>query len=127
MGENRLTTNRDDELKISYKADLLPKEIMLNMVDIKLQDNMICTASVHYEWLNYCKDTTLHCSIQRLVSLKSETPTCGHHVNIRPFFWPICDCIKGVPLYLCDCYRHQLITIRFEFACMREIRWKLNS
>ena len=94
MGENRLTTNRDDELKISYKADLFPKEIMLNMVDIRLQDNMICTASVHYERLNYCRDTTLHCSIQRVVSLISENPTCGHHVNIRPFFGPFVTVLK---------------------------------
>ena len=63
MGEKRLTTNRDDKLQISYKADLLLKEIMLDTVDIVVQDNMICTASVHNETLNYCRDTTLNSSI----------------------------------------------------------------
>ena len=63
MGEKRLTTNRDDKLKISYKAGLLLKEIMLDTVDIVVQDNMICTASVHNERLNYCRDTTLNSSI----------------------------------------------------------------
>ena len=63
MGEKRLTTNRDDKLKISYKADLLLKEIMLDTVDIVVQDNMICTASAYNERLNYCRDTTLNSSI----------------------------------------------------------------
>lgn len=63
MGEKRLTTNRDDKLKISYKADLLLKEIMLDTVDIVVQDNMICTASVHNERLKYCRDTTLNSSV----------------------------------------------------------------
>ena len=64
MGEKRLTTNnRDDKLQISYKADLLLKEIMLDTVDVVVQDNMICTASVHNERLNYCRDTTLNSSI----------------------------------------------------------------
>ena len=63
MGEKRLTTNSDDKLKISYKADLLLKEIMLDTVDIVVQDNMICTASVRNKRLNYCRDTTLNSSI----------------------------------------------------------------
>ena len=63
MGEKRLTTNRDDKLQISYKADLLLKEIMLDTVDIVVQDNMIRTASAHNERLNYCRDTTLNSSI----------------------------------------------------------------
>lgn len=63
MGEKRLTTNRDDKLQISYKADLLLKEIMLDTVNIVVQDNMICTASAHNERLNYCRDTTLNSSI----------------------------------------------------------------
>ena len=63
MGEKRLTTNRDDKLQISYKANLLLKEIMLDTVNIVVQDNMICTASAHNERLNYCRDTTLNSSI----------------------------------------------------------------
>lgn len=63
MGEKRLTTNRDDKLQISYKADLLLKEIMLDTVNIVVQDNMICTTSAHNERLNYCRDTTLNSSI----------------------------------------------------------------
>lgn len=63
MGEKRLTTNKDDKPKISYKADLLLKEIMLDAVDIVVQDSMICTASVHNKRLNYCRDTTLNSSI----------------------------------------------------------------
>ena len=63
MGEKRLTTNRDDKLQISYKADLLLKEIMLDTVDMVVQDYMICTASVHNERINYCRDTTLNSSI----------------------------------------------------------------
>ena len=63
MGEKRLTTNRDDKLQISYKADLLLKEIILDTVNMVVQDNMICTASAHNERLNYCRDTTLNSSI----------------------------------------------------------------